>query len=166
MGTTIQVMVSPEISNESAGVAMAPGAAKDLIIAAGKWAPKGPKSAEDKKKKENSLPTRSLVKSDLEKSDEQLVARVLEVSKALGDTKARGRIGSLGMMRDGVKTFNHWWKEASPASKTRLITDEKHFKDLTPEDKLRIAKLVPKCPFRGDVPAPSAAAGEDDATQD
>jgi len=147
--TTCQV--PSHVSEEAAGKDIALGAAKQLIITAGLWSPKGPKAKSDN---QQALPKKSLVPEDfLDKS--KLAERAKAVALALTDTVARGRIGSLKLMHEGVDTFDKWWSGALPPMKTRIFMDEKHHKKLTDADHLLFASVVTQCPFRGSVPTPS-----------
>jgi hypothetical protein len=156
MGTTISCRVLPSLLKEGEGMAdIAVGDAKQRIIAAGLWTPKVKEKGGDKKKGDL-LPLKTLVKRDFEEKDKtKFAARVKAVAEALGDTTARGRIGSLKLMAEGVDTFEKWWRAASPGHKTRLLTDAKHYKEFTREDSAAVAAAIPECPFRGPVPAPA-----------
>jgi len=91
-----------------------------------------------------------------------LLARANAVAKAVGDNTARGRIGSLRFMRDGVDTFEEWWSGASPNEKARLITDKKHLDSFQDSWVIRLSDIMDKCPFRGPVPKPSEEEEEED----
>jgi len=104
---------------------------------------------------ENLLPKKTLCKEDFLKDDIELSKRALAVAKELGDTTARGRIGSLNMMIEGVDTFEKWWRGAAPAEKSRLLADKKHHDSFVEDDHIRLDKVLLNCPFRGPVPSPS-----------
>jgi len=148
--------VITSLQKEGEGNADIPvGDAKARIISAGLWTPKVPEKGGDKKKGDL-LPLKSLVKRDFDEKDpKKFATRVLAVAKALGDTTARGRIGSLKLMTEGIDTFEKWWEVANPAHKARLLTDAKHFKEFTRDEFVLIANSIPECPFRGSVPAPT-----------
>jgi hypothetical protein len=152
--------VKPDIVNDDIPL----GVAKQLIIDAGLWTPKGPKNR-DGKKIDNPLPKKSLTKEDF-KDPGTLVSRTAEVASALKDTTARGRIGSLNLMLEGIDTFEKWWTAAPPSSKTRLLMDEKHYKQLTDVEHLRFSEVVTSCPFRGAVPAPAPEGDGADDSED
>jgi len=157
MGVTVFCRVNPSLQREGEGSVDIPvGDAKARIISAGLWTPKGSEKGKDKVKKDDLLPLKSLTIKDFEEKDkEKFTARVLAVAKALGDTTARGRIGSLKMMIEGVDTFEDWWDEASPAQKARLLSDAKHYKEFGRGEMSAIADSLPACPFRGSVPTPT-----------
>jgi hypothetical protein len=137
------------------------GDAKNRIIEAGLWTPKGSKAQSSKI--EGALPKKSLVKSDFEADKlDKLPDRVKAVALSLGDTTARGRIGSLKLMAEGVDDFDKWWKKASGKSKARLLTDSKHFETLTDVDFAAMAERVTQCPFRGPVPTPAPEGSDED----
>jgi hypothetical protein len=163
LGETHWCKVVPSLQKEEEGNADIPiGDAKTRIIAAGLWTPKVKEKGGDKKK-EDLLPLRTLVKRDLEETDQKkLSLRIMAVAKALGDTTARGRIGSLKLMAEGVDTFEKWWEVANPAQKVRLLTDAKHFKEFTREEIAFIADSIPGCPFRGSVPTPTPEEDEEE----
>jgi len=74
------------------------------------------------------------------------------VANAVGDTTARGRIGSMGLSLTDVDNFSDWWSLADGAQKARLLSDKRHYEELSKEDRLRLNKLFKECPFRGSVP--------------
>jgi len=156
MGVQVSCSVQNSLlkENETLDSRIAVGDAKNRIIEKGLWTPKqGSKGSSTKK--EDALPSKTLCKKDFEgTSDTQLKQRVLAVAKALGDTTARGRIGSLKMMIEGVDTFEEWWQDASAAEKTRLLSDKKHHSTFSEADYLRVGSVT-NCPFRGSVPTPS-----------
>jgi len=158
MGNTVHCCVKDSLlkSGETKDSIIAIGDAKLRIIDAKLWTPKE-KGGKAKDGDSNAFvsPKKSLCKEDFSLNKEQLSKRVLEVSKALGDTVARGRIGSLKLMIDGAATFDDWWKGAAPAEKTRLLSDKKHHDTFSEADHLLIGGLVSKSPFRGVVPVPS-----------
>lgn len=136
---------------------------KDKIIEMKLWTPRE-KGIKAKKDKELALPIRSLTESDFDvkTSDEAFLKRVAAVAAAIGDTRARGRIGSLQLMVEGVNTFEEWWRVAPNKSKALLLMDGKRVNQLTPTDGSRLGRLVVQCPFRGTVPSPSEEAEEDE----
>jgi len=132
--------------------------AKHYIIESGLWSPAKTQKTKDGSTKAIQLPKKSLVKDDLDgavTNDADLIKRVSAVAEALTDTVARGRIGSLKFMRAGVDNFEKWWSVAPAESKTRILMDEKHHKQLTDAHHARFASVVGKCPFRGPVPTPT-----------
>jgi hypothetical protein len=164
LGAQISCQVATSLKKEGDGPAELPiGEAKQRIIAANLWTPKGREKGSGPK--EDLLPKKSLVKKDFEGGDqEKLARRAKAVALALTDTTARGRIGSLKLMHEGVDTFDKWWSGAEPKYKTRLLADSKHWKEFTPAEHLALAKALPECPFRGVVPTPSAEEDEDEGT--
>jgi len=137
--------------------AVPPGMAKHYIIESGLWSPVSQQRSKAGTKSDGvQLPKKSLVPKDFEdaSSDDDLRKRTAAVAAALTDTVARGRIGSLNMMRKGVETFDKWWAVAPADAMTRLVMDQKHHLGLTDKDHLRFKKVVAKCPFRGPVPTP------------
>jgi hypothetical protein len=164
MGTNIFVHVNASLQKETETdtTKIALGEAKERIIAAKLWAPKGAKSKTGDKKDGINLPKKSLVKGDFSGTAETLKARALAVAKALGDTTARGRIGSLKLMLEGVDTFEKWWVDAPDSSKSRLLMDAKHHNDLTSDDHSSLARVLVGSPFRGSVPTPSEDGEEED----
>jgi len=130
------------------------GDAKQRIIDANLWTPRGKQGSGGNPKKDL-LPKKSLCKEDFNGDNDSLFARATAVAGALGDTTARGRIGSLKMMIEGVDTFEDWWSGASASEKVRLLSDKKHH-DLFSEGELtRVSALLTRSPFRGTVPSPS-----------
>jgi hypothetical protein len=137
------------------------GVVKERIVKAGLWTPKGSKASPGKT--EQALPLRSLTKRDFEgDAINNLQARAEAVAKALTDTVARGRIGSLKLMIEGVDTFETWWKRAPHRDKSRLLTDGKHFEQLTDADHAALAARLTSCPFRGSVPTPTHEETDDE----
>jgi len=165
MGTNIACKVQPSLCGEDGADAIIPiGDAKARIIAAGLWTPKGQEKG-GKTKKADLLPLKTLVSRDFDEKDpEKFKARVLAVAKALGDQTARGRIGSLKLMAEGVDTFEKWWSVASCSDKSRLLSDAKQHKTFTRENHAAVAAAFSECPFRGPVPTP--APEEDDAEKE
>jgi hypothetical protein len=157
-GVTVKVTVDPALlpkdMDKSLNV-VPPGLAKEYLQASGKWTPKGPK-AKSSGDKQNALPKKTLVKSDFEGGPEKLKARALAVATAIGDTTARGRIGSLGLMRDGISDFNEWWNKAPPSPKARLLMDAKNHNSVDKASFTLLSEVLKdQCPFRGPVPTPS-----------
>jgi len=133
---------------------IAVGIAKQYIIESKLWTPGG-KTKGKEGRQGNAFPKRTLVKRDLE--GEQLMGlpvRAKAVALALGDTVARGRIGSLGMMREEVTTFEQWWAVATNKMKSRLVSDQRIHKEFSEEEHAAIARALSPCPFRGTVPSP------------
>jgi hypothetical protein len=155
MGNTIVCKVSDSLKKDTDTEPWIPiGDAKQRIVEAKLWLPKGKQDKAEKK--DDLLPKRSLVKGDFsEEGKKKLSERARAVALALGDTTARGRIGSLKLMIQGVDTFDKWWLKAKPAQKSRLLTDAKHHKEMTAEDHAALAAAVPASPFRGSVPTPT-----------
>jgi hypothetical protein len=151
LGYTCSVKVSSDVTDRTEEF-YAPGRAKQMIIDANLWVPRGTKK--EVKKETELRPKRSLVKRDFLGTQEELVKRAVAVAAALGDTTARGRIGSLNLMRDGVKDFDEWWKVAPPSPKARLLSDKKHYDEFSTEDKALLGRALSNCPFRGTVPTP------------
>jgi hypothetical protein len=156
LGTQIGCKVQPSLKkkDDPTNGIIALGEAKNRIVEANLWSPKGPKKG-DGATASVMLPKKSLTKKDFEGDDATLLKRVEEVSKALGDTTARGRIGSLKMFIEDEDTFEGWWERSMAAEKVRLLSDKKHHEEITPADYLRFEKIVSKCPFRGSVPSPT-----------
>lgn len=139
------------------------GDAKNRIIEKGLWTPRVGNKGSSGAKKEDALPSKTLCIKDFEgKSDEHLASRVSAIAKALGDTTARGRIGSLKMMIEGIDTFEEWWGAASAAEKTRLLSDKKHHDTFSDANHTAVDRVMTKCPFRGSVPSPSQEEEEED----
>jgi hypothetical protein len=125
--------------------------AKNRIINKGLWTPGRPGVNKPSATKDL-LPQKSICKDDFKGTDDEVKARILAVAKNIGDTTARGRIGSLKMMIEGVDTFENWWKGASASEKSRLLSDKKHHDTFSDADHIRLANLARICPFRGTVP--------------
>jgi len=163
MGSSVTCLVADSLKKESDPAAGIPiGIAKQRIIDAKLWTPRGGQGKSTDGPQSNMLPKKSLVKSDFAGTSDMLASRVAAVAAALGDTTARGRIGSLKLMVEGVDTFEEWWRQAPSSRKTRLVTDAKHHKELTAEDHAAFAAVVPGCPFRGSVPTPTHEEHESD----
>jgi len=141
-------------SGETLKSNIAIGDGKQRIIDNDLWTP-GNRVQKAKGEETRILPKKSLCKEDFSKSDLNLSARAEAVAKALTDTVARGRIGSLKLMIEGCDTFEKWWKDAAPSEKSRLLADKKHHDSFTESDHIRLNKIMVKCPFRGPVPTPS-----------
>jgi hypothetical protein len=142
------------------------GEAKARIIEKGLWTPGKPKGTESGKEKGegNVAPKKTLRKEDLGLNDLQLYARAQAVANNLGDSTARGRIGSLKLMIEECDTFEKWWQCSSAADKTRLITDKKHFESLTKPEIIRLGEILKdKQLFRGPVPTPPTEEEEETA---
>jgi len=154
MGVTVDCQVRNDLlsTGETKDTKVAIGDAKSRIIEKKLWTPgkQGSKASTDKES--NVAPKKSLRKEDFSLDNQKLIARAEAVAKALGDSTARGRIGSLNLMIEGVDTFERWWSDAAPAEKSRLLTDKKHHDTFTDEEHIRLNKLLVQCPFRGPVP--------------
>jgi hypothetical protein len=152
---------------ETESTQFAVGEAKQRIINKGLWTPGGNSKGTKKpaaNANNNPVPKKTLVAEDFLLDDDKLRARALAVAKELGDTTARGRIGSLKMMIDGCDTFESWWTSAAPAEKTRLVAEKKHHDKFSGDEHKRLSSLLGTCPFRGPVPSPSEE-DEDEITQ-
>jgi hypothetical protein len=143
---------------------IAPGIAKQMIIDAGLWSPGNGKQGKAKKNEE--LPKRSLCKRDFEGNDNQLTARVRSVASAIGDERARGRVGSLKLMVQGVDSFKKWWETVDNDTKIRLVADKKSIESLDPADITRFGNVVRECPFPGAVPTPAEEDQDPDIQED
>jgi hypothetical protein len=164
-GWNCTCQVSPLVSKEEAGKDIAFGVAKQLIIVAGLWTPKGPKVKNEKK--ENELPKKTIVQTEVvEGAEKELLLRAQAVAGALGDNVARGRIGSLKFMREGIDTFDSWWKVAPAAMKSRLFMDEKQHKLMSDQQHELFARVVSRSPFRGSVPSPSSKEEDGNDSED
>jgi hypothetical protein len=157
MGITVECKVQPSLlkTGENAETVIAIGEAKNRIIEAKLWAPKGAKQEKGDGKNKEALPAASLTKRDFEDdNDNNLYTRAIAIAKAIGDQKARGRIGSLNLMMEGVDTFESWWDNSTPREKTRILSDKKHHDELTVEQIVRFGTIFndKPCPFRGPVP--------------
>jgi len=140
--------------------------AKQIIVSARLWAPKG-RTGASSIKSDNPRPKKSLTIEDFSSSNVSgLKARASSVAKELGSDTARGRIGSLKLSIEGVNTFPEWWSSASPSDKTRVLTDKKHFDKLSGLMHVTLSNLMDECPFRGAVPAPSKEDDEDSANEE
>jgi hypothetical protein len=163
-GTQMAVVLGDAVSAKipaAPKTAIPCGVAKQWIVDAGLWSPKGEKGTAQQ---QNVLPLKSLVKRDFEEKNlPNLATRAKAVAAALGDTVARGRIGSLGYMESGVDTFDKWWRVASPKHKSRLVSDDRHWKEFSDDEHRAIARALSPCPFRGNVPTPKE---EEDAHQE
>jgi len=136
---------------EDKNTEIAIGDAKSRIIEKNLWTP-GNRGSEKAKEQKQTPPKKSLVKEDFLKSDQYLLDRAKAVAEALNDTTARGRIGSLNLMVEGVDTFEEWWKSAAPTEKSRLLMDKKHHETLIDAEHVKLSELMKVCPFRGPVP--------------
>jgi len=147
---------------EDSKTKIAVGDAKNRIIEAKLWTP-GNKGAKGTTEPKNASPKRTLTKEDFALTDEKLLARALAVASALGDTTARGRIGSLKFTIEEAKTFDEWWSDVgSPFEKTRLLMDKKHHESVTADQQRKLCSLVVNCPFRGPLLPPSDEEGEEE----
>jgi hypothetical protein len=158
MGVHISCKLPPSLRKNGEGedANYSVGDAKTRIIDQGLWVPNSKDTRDTKKVPEVQLPKKTLTKVDFEATDEKLSARANAVALALTDTVARGRVGSLRFMIEGVDTFEEWWSSASPSEKSRLLMDGKHHSTITDADHLKLSRLLVQCPFRGPVPSPSA----------
>jgi hypothetical protein len=161
MGNNVSCTVQASLlkDGETADKLISVGDAKQRIIDAKLWAPKGKEGGKETK---DLLPKKSLCKEDFSgTTDDVLLKRANAVAKALGDTTARGRIGSLKLMIEGVDTFEKWWVNSAPSEKSRLLADKKHHDGFSDADHLRLSSLMVVCPFRGPVPASSQEEAEE-----
>lgn len=139
--------------NETVGLEISPAQLKERVVLKKLWSPKGNTSKKDKE--DDPLPKRSLVKKDFEGGDKKkLLERVVAVATALGSDNARGRIGSLNLMRDGITAFDKWWSVAPGSAKAKLLADGKHWKQFTRSETDLLGSVSSNCPFRGTVPTP------------
>jgi hypothetical protein len=166
MGTHVSCSVRDDLQNagETNNTMIAVGDAKQRIIDKNLWTPGNKGSKKVTADQSKISPKRSLCKEDLLLSDEKLIARALAVAKELGDTVARGRIGSLKFAVEGAKTFDDWWSGASIGEKTRLLTSKAHHESFTKEQHARLIKLLPQCPFRGPLLTSSEEEEEEEVT--
>lgn len=150
MGVQVHCTLRSDLLNvgEDKNTKVAVGDAKQRIIDKKLWVPSN-RGAKKTAETTNLMPKRSLTKEDFNLSDEKLVTRALEVSKALGDTVARGRIGSLKFAVEGADTLEKWWSGASVGEKSRLLSDKKHHDSFTAEEHKRLSNLLRESPFRG-----------------
>jgi len=130
------------------------GQAKEAIMKAGLWSPKGTR-AQGSIKKEQARPAKSLVKADFADGPLKLAERTRAVAQALTDTTARGRIGSLKLFVEGADSFEKWWSASPNNNKVRLFVDQKRYKELNQSDFDLFGQSVSECPFRGSVPTPT-----------
>jgi len=165
MGTNVSCCVASQLlrNGETLETLIPLGDAKNRIIEKGLWSPGKPggkKAGETSKA--NALPKKSLCKDDFKENDDAVKSRAIAVAAAIGDTTARGRIGSLNLMIEGVDTFEEWWSSAAAAEKTRLLSDKKHHDQFSESDHLRVVNLLGgDCPFRGPIPEPSTEKEEE-----
>lgn len=154
MGVGVRCRIRADLrkNGEDANTDIAIGDAKNRIIEKNLWTP-GNKGSKAPAKDSNVAPKKSLRLEDFSLTDSQLVARAKAVAAALGDSTARGRIGSLNLMVEGVDKFEDWWKSAAPSEKTRLLSDKKHHDTFAEKDHFRLNGLLSVCPFRGPVPS-------------
>lgn len=152
-GTQVSVDISDSIPDAKIRTGLAPGVAKQIIIASGLAPQKGNKNGNGKKKEEP-LPARSLCAKDVEKAA-NFVRRLKDVSNKIGPSTALGRIGSLKMHIDGVVTFEEWWAKAGSSERIALVTDKKHIDALDESESQKLKELianVSESPFRGPFP--------------
>jgi hypothetical protein len=154
-GMTVSVTLADEVPLPDGQKArkIPPGRAKEIIMASG-LAPKpgGRGRVATSKEAAQPLPKRSLCTEDFEDNN-TFLERVKAVAKAIGSASASGRIGSLGLAVSGLSTFEEWWEEASPDTRVRLLTDQKHYEQLSSSQKKK-GELIQRSPFRGTVPTP------------
>jgi hypothetical protein len=133
--------------------AVPPGIAKQSIRDSGLG--NQPK-AKGGKNQEQPLPVRSLSVRDLEPANiGRISQRIQSVATAIGPTAAAGRIGSAQLTLEGANNFKKWWSVSPPPNKVRLLTSDKHFKELSQAQILGLAEHLPdESPFRGPVPTP------------
>jgi hypothetical protein len=161
LGTTVKCKVSMEIGGESSDSFISPLMARDLIIKSGRWTPRGgPKTLTGVGP---ARPKRSLILDDFADGDAKVKERAVAVARALTDTVARGRIGSLQLMIDGCDTFDKWWQQATPDAVSRLFSDDKHWKTFSVENHKTLRRVLgSQCPFRGPVPTPKEEEEEEE----
>lgn len=148
-GTNVLCTIDPErLGLKQAKVSA--GIARQAIIDKGLWTPGKPGGKKSVTKQE--LPKKSICKKDFEGNDASLLNRARSVANTIGDTTARGRVGSMGLARKGKNTFEDWWSGAGGKRKARLLADKKHYDSLSDEDLARLDKVLDECPFRGAVP--------------
>jgi len=129
---------------------VAAGIARQAIIEKGLWTPGKP--GEKKSVSKQELPKKSICKKDFEGNDSSILNRARSIANTIGDTTARGRVGSMGLARKGKDTFESWWNGAGGKRKLRLLSDKKHYESFSDEDFARFDKILVECPFRGAVP--------------
>jgi len=161
-GTRIAIDISESIQDAVTRTGLAPGVAKQLIIASGLAPQKGKNKGE--KKKEEPLPARTLCGKDLEKASD-FARRLKAVATKLGPSTALGRIGSLKMHIDNATSFEQWWRLSKPEEKSRLVMDKKHIDSLTEEESQKLSTLIEasESPFRGPFPDNSSNESEEKA---
>lgn len=154
IGMTCVAVVDPQLLGlEEHQTEVSPGLARDAILKKGLWIPpaKGGKQGSDSKNKE-ALPKKSICLKDFEGNDASFLNRARSVANTLGAQTARGRVGSMELQIEGCDQFDSWWKAASGKAKARLLTDKKHFDEMTDSHFARVDKVIEQCPFRGPVP--------------
>jgi len=160
-GTSVVIAVSDAVKLPK-GVdrsSVPPGIAKQAIRDSGLG---NQAKAKDSKNQEQPLPVRSLSVRDLEPGRQGTISqRIAAVAKAIGPTSAAGRIGSCQLTLEGANNFKKWWTATSLENKVRLLTSDKHFKELSKVQVLDLASHLPdESPFRGSVPTPKEEESE------
>jgi len=164
MGNKVYCTVRSDLlsDGETKDTLVAVGDAKQRIIDKKLWVP-GNRNSKSKAEPDKIAPKKSLCKEDFLLSDKLLLSRALAVAKELGDTTARGRIGSLKFNVDGSATIEEWWSDASVGEKSRLLSDKRHHDSFSLEQHTRLGELLKQCPFRGPLLTPPEEEEEEDA---
>jgi hypothetical protein len=99
----------------------------------------------------NVLPTKSLTRYDIERSDQQLLARAIVVANALGNQTILARIRTQESLQvKGAPDLSVWWIKASPWQRLRILSDQGKLRDETINETRSVAKARRMvCPFRG-----------------
>jgi len=155
------VSVSADVNKGKPLENISAGKARELIINSGLWTPRGTKTKSDAK--EPARPKKSLIKDDFLDGPEKVKERALAIAKVLTSTVAKGRIGSLKLMIEGMNTFDKWWKHAPPSAKIKLFADAKHIATFEAGMDHSFAEAMgDNCPFRGSVPTPKEEEDEEE----
>lgn len=99
--------------------------------------------------KSQPLPAKTLVKEDLSKTPQELMARAIAVAKACGGASLVGRVRTSGAFNGKVTiTFKQWWDSATAVDRVKALVIPSKLKEFTSEDISRFSGPMP-CPFRG-----------------
>jgi hypothetical protein len=96
------------------------------------------------------LPKRTLDKRDFAKGAEHLLRRSKEVASEVKGAltgRVRSAKGKDWFNEEHTISYQEWWKKASSDAKAGSLCDQKHYLELSVEEKDKLKDL--ECPFQG-----------------
>jgi hypothetical protein len=127
------------------------GVARETIQTLGLDKGSKPKKGEKAAVKQPPRPIRNLQMDELKGNNNLLKSRISSVAKAIQGSVAYGRISSLGLLKEGVSSFESWWELATGLERLSTMIGKKDYEASPEEDQKEAVKYFEtlNCPFRG-----------------